>query len=214
MLAGAIGCLRVAEIVWSRRHERALASHGGRTVREKIFPAMAILHASVLIATPLEAAAWRRSSRPGRLGRVGRVARIGRAIASSRAVRGAALAALAGATALRAWKLASLGRAWSIRVLAFPDGARPVVTRGPYRFIRHPNYAAVIVELLALPLAAGAPVTALVGTALDAWILRARIRTEERELMRDTRYRTEMSAKPRFFPGLGPGLGPWLGPRT
>ena len=110
---------------------------------------------------------------------------------------------LAAATGLRVWTLRTLGEAWSVRVLSYPDGARPVVTSGPYRFIRHPNYLAVILELASLPLAGGAIVTAALASALDALVLSRRIPLEERELAADPAWRAAMLPRPRLVPRLG-----------
>jgi len=102
------------------------------------------------------------------------------------------------AQGLRVWCLASLGKFWNTRIFVLP-GSRPVV-RGPYRFLRHPNYVVVGLELLALPLAFGATVTAVLFTVLNAMILRVRIRTEESALFDVTGYADEMSERLRFLP--------------
>ena len=81
---------------------------------------------------------------------------------------------------LRYWAILSLGESWNVRVLVVP-GAK-LVRRGPYRFIRHPNYVVVAVEILTFPLIFGAWVTALVFTALNAAFLYVRVRAEERAL--------------------------------
>jgi methyltransferase len=179
-LCAAVGAQRLAELAWSRAHERRLARLGGRRVEERAFAWMAALHAAVLIAAPVESSLRRR--RPPRA----------LAIASG--------LALAAAAALRGWALASLGDAWSVRVIQFPDGKRPVIARGPYRFIRHPNYLAVIVELAALPLVGGAYGTALAATLANAALLARRIPLEERALFADARYRALMASKPRLWP--------------
>src|SRR5207253_11228146 len=104
--------------------------------------------------------------------------------------------ALGAATALRIWMLASLRRSWNVRVV------RPlrIVTHGPYRFIRHPNYLAVIVELAALPLAGGAWMTALVASLANAALLSRPIPYEEQLLFADRRYRRHFAPLPRFLP--------------
>jgi methyltransferase len=84
------------------------------------------------------------------------------------------------AQVLRGWAIAALGTSWNVRVWVTP-GMR-LVRRGPYRFMRHPNYLAVIVELLAAPLMFGAWRTALVVSVLNAALLRVRIPVEERAL--------------------------------
>jgi methyltransferase len=81
---------------------------------------------------------------------------------------------------LRIWVLASLGRFWTTRVLTIPNA--PLVRRGPYRWLRHPNYLIVELEMIALPLAFGAPVIALIFGLANAAILAWRIRVEERVL--------------------------------
>jgi methyltransferase len=81
---------------------------------------------------------------------------------------------------LRYWAILSLGDAWNTRILVVP-GAK-LVRRGPYRFIPHPNYVVVVVELLALPLVFGAWATAIVFTVLNAVVLSVRIREENRAL--------------------------------
>jgi methyltransferase len=77
-----------------------------------------------------------------------------------------------------------------------------VVTSGPFRYVRHPNYAAVFVEMLALPLMHCAWITAITGSLAHALVLSQRLATEERVLFSDAKYRAAMSGKPRFVPGL------------
>ncbi len=84
------------------------------------------------------------------------------------------------AQALRYWAVFSLGESWNTRILVVP-GAK-LVRRGPYKYLDHPNYVVVVVEILAFPLIFGAWVTALVFTALNAALLYVRIREEDRAL--------------------------------
>lgn len=81
---------------------------------------------------------------------------------------------------LRYWAIFSLGESWNTKILVVP-GAKPV-RRGPYRFLAHPNYVVVVVEIFAFPLIFGAWATALVFTLLNAALLRVRIREENRAL--------------------------------
>jgi methyltransferase len=74
------------------------------------------------------------------------------------------------------------------------------VTSGPYRLIRHPNYAAVCLEFLALPLAGGAPLSAASLSCLNALVLACRIRAEERLLARSPAYRRAFAGRARFIP--------------
>ncbi len=106
------------------------------------------------------------------------------------------LALLVLAQALRAWAIASLGRFWNTRIVVVP-GFRPVV-RGPYRFIRHPNYLAVVIEIFAVSVLCGAYLTALVFSALNAVVLHIRIREEEQALAEVAG--ADLGALPRFVP--------------
>ncbi|MBO0685742.1 MAG: hypothetical protein J2P45_21510, partial [Candidatus Dormibacteraeota bacterium] len=107
---------------------------------------------------------------------------------------------LAGAAALRWWCIETLGEAWNVRALV-PAGLRPV-TSGPYRFVRHPNYVAVALEFLALPLAGGAWASALVLSALHGLVLWDRVRDEERLLASIPGYEEAFRGRARFIPGV------------
>src|SRR5262249_21700127 len=132
---------RVFELWLSRRNARRL--RGAVEAGAGHTRVMALFHLAVLVACALE----------GRRARKHRFA----------------LMPLLGAQMLRYWAAASLGDRWNVRVLMVP-GAQPV-TKGPYRFLRHPNYLAVIVEMLTLPIYCGAPWTALFATLGNAVLL-------------------------------------------
>lgn len=97
-----------------------------------------------------------------------------------RAAVAGGLVLLGAAKALKFWAIASLGERWSFRVLVLPGA--PLVTTGPYRWMRHPNYLAVLGELLAIAVTLAAPLTGALSVAGFAWILRRRIQVEERAL--------------------------------
>lgn len=101
-----------------------------------------------------------------------------------RSVRVVALGVFVAAQPLRYWAIASLGDRWSTRVLVPPDEG--AVTIGPYRWLHHPNYVAVVGELAAAPLMLGAWRTAIWATVADAAVLRTRLRVERRALARVT----------------------------
>lgn len=82
----------------------------------------------------------------------------------------------------RAWVIASLGDRWTTRIITLPDA--PLVARGPYRFLPHPNYVVVAAEIAVLPLAFGLVTYALVFSLLNAAVLTVRIRAESRALKR------------------------------
>jgi methyltransferase len=81
---------------------------------------------------------------------------------------------------LRLWVLLTLGRRWTIRIIAV--AGEPLVRRGPYRFMRHPNYAAVAGEMAVVPLALGLPVYALIFSVLNAAMMAVRIPKENAAL--------------------------------
>ena len=107
-----------------------------------------------------------------------------------------ALALSLGAQLLRYWAITTLGQRWNTRVIVLPNA--PPVTGGPYRFVRHPNYLAVIVEIALLPLVHGAWRTALFFTVANAALLFVRIRVEERAL--GPRYAAAFEGRARFLP--------------
>ncbi|MDT7919377.1 MAG: isoprenylcysteine carboxylmethyltransferase family protein [Meiothermus sp.] len=85
------------------------------------------------------------------------------------------------AQGLRYWAIQSLGRYWNTRIIIVPGAKK--IAGGPYRYLRHPNYLAVALELLSLPLIFNAWITALAATLLNAWLLlTVRIPAEEKAL--------------------------------
>ena len=81
---------------------------------------------------------------------------------------------------LKAWAITTLGERWTYKVLVLPGV--PLVTGGPYQFVRHPNYVGVIGELIGMALITGARVTGPLGVVFFSWLLVRRIRAEERAL--------------------------------
>jgi methyltransferase len=104
------------------------------------------------------------------------------------------------AQVLRFWALRTLGSYWNISVLTTDGFAPRFVADGPYRFIRHPNYLVVIVEIATLPLVGGAVWTSILFSALNGIVLYRRIPLEESHLFRIPGYREVMGMKGRFFP--------------
>jgi len=110
----------------------------------------------------------------------------------------AGLVLMCAGIAVRQWAVATLGRFFTIDVRVQPG--QTVVEDGPYRWVRHPNYVAVFVELLALPLVHTAWITAILGSIAHVFVLRARITAEDRVLLANADYVARMGAKPRFIP--------------
>jgi methyltransferase len=102
------------------------------------------------------------------------------------------------AQALRYWAIVTLGRRWNVAVLVLPGV--PAVNAGPFRYLKHPNYVAVVIEGLAIPSMHSAFITAGVFTVLNAWLLRVRIRCEESALREHCEYADRLAARSRFWP--------------
>jgi methyltransferase len=150
---------RLLELVLSRRNERRLRARGAVERGRGHFPLMVALHA-LWIASTLVEGILRGPEVP--------------------ALWPVPLALFLLAQALRYWAVFSLGESWNTRILVVPDAK--LVRRGPYKYLDHPNYVVVVMEILAFPLIFGAWVTALVFTVLNAALLYVRIREEERAL--------------------------------
>jgi methyltransferase len=102
------------------------------------------------------------------------------------------------AKALKLWAVRSLGKYWTMRVLIVPGSH--TVTQGPYRYIKHPNYLAVLLEIAAIALAGKSIITFLIIFSLFSWILYYRVVSEEKALLQHTDYSQSMISKRRFIP--------------
>jgi len=103
-------------------------------------------------------------------------------LALDRPVDGFWLALFVAIEIFRIWVLATLGPRWTTRIIVLPDA--PLVRRGPYRFVNHPNYLVVVLEIAVLPLVFGLWQAALIFSLLNAATLSIRIRAENRALGR------------------------------
>jgi methyltransferase len=155
-----VGVERLCELVVSTRNAAWSLRQGGRETGRGHYPVMVLLHTGLLVGALVEA--WVR--RP--------------AVPPSLAVL--MLVLVLASQGLRWWCIATLGRRWNTRVIVVPD--LPLVHAGPYRLLRHPNYVAVVVEGLALPLVHAAWITALVFTVANAALLAVRLRVENAAL--------------------------------
>jgi methyltransferase len=108
------------------------------------------------------------------------------------------LALAIGAQIIRFYTISVLGKFWNARVIVVPE--RPVITCGLYKYIRHPNYLAVIVEIFALPMIHTAWITAIFFSILNAWMLTVRIRAEEQTLSKHCDYQDRFKSLGRFLP--------------
>lgn len=180
VLLGAVGAGRLMEMRISRRNQRRLTERGAARQAETHFPWMVALHTGVIVGAGTEVVLLRRPFFP------------------ALALTMGALFLLA--NVVRWWVIATLREHWNVQVM---DSTRlGIVTNGPYRWVRHPNYSAVFVEMLALPLIHAAWLTVLLGTLGHLEILRRRLAVEDAVLLASAEYRAAMGAKPRFLPGL------------
>jgi methyltransferase len=175
-LLAAVALERLAELRLSERNARRALARGGVEHGRGHYPAMVALHAAFLACCAAEALAF--PAPPPAVA----LAPVGGAVA---------------AQGLRWWAVAALGERWSTRVVVVP-GSAPV-TGGPYRWLRHPNYLAVVLEVACLPLAWGSWRTALLFSLANAALLRVRIRAEERAL--GPAWEAAFAGRPRLLPG-------------
>ncbi|MBB3455766.1 methyltransferase [Rhizobium sp. BK313] len=145
---------RLAELVYARRNTATLLARGAREIASEHYPYMVAMHAVWLIGL------W--------------------FLAAGRPISPVWFVVFMVLQGLRIWVLATLKGRWTTRIIVLPGAA--LVTSGPYRFLSHPNYAVVIGEIAALPLAFGLPLYALIFSLLNAAILTVRIRAENAAL--------------------------------
>jgi|SRR6185295_941878 len=179
ILIGLVAAGRLVELRIAGRNFRALLARGGVEAAPEHYRWMVLLHVAFLVACPLEV--WL----------------LNRPFVPMLGIPMLFLVLLA--AALRYWVIATLDGRWTTRIVCLRGV--PPVTGGPYRFLRHPNYLAVIVEMLALPLVHTAWLTAILFSALNAVLLRVRIRAEEAALTRFSDYGAAFSGRPRLLPG-------------
>ena len=160
LLIAAVAVERIVELVVSQRNLSWSRARGGVEFGARHYPAMVVLHTGLLVGCMVEA--MYRPFLP--------------------ALGWPMLTVVLAAQGLRWWCIGTLGHQWNTRVVVIPDAAR--VTGGPYRFFPHPNYIAVVVEGIALPLVHTAWITAVVFTGLNAFVLRTRIGIENDALAR------------------------------
>jgi len=160
ILVLAVGVERLAELRVARRNAQWSHERGGREYGGGHYPVMVALHTALLAGCLIEVVLAHRGFVP--------------------ALGWAMLVVVVAAQALRWWCIRTLGPQWNTRILVVPG--LPLITGGPYRWLRHPNYVAVIAEGIALPLVHSAWITATVFTAANAILLTARIRAEDAAL--------------------------------
>ena len=150
-----VAAQRLAELAYARRNTRYLLAEGAHEVGAAHYPFLVAVHALWFVAL----AVFVPADQPPVWG---------------------LLAVFVVLQELRVWVLATLGRFWTTRIITLPGA--PLVRRGPYRFVKHPNYLVVAGEILVLPLAFGAWQIAVIFSLANAAVLAWRIRCEEQAL--------------------------------
>ena len=160
LLILAVACERLAELVVSKRNAAWSLARGGKEFGRGHYPVMVAIHTLLLVGCVLEVWLLHRPFVPW--------------------LGWPMLAVALLAQVLRWWCISTLGRRWNTLVIVLPEEL--LVRRGPYRWIHHPNYVAVVAEGIALPLVHTAWLTALCFTVANALLLRVRIRVENAAL--------------------------------
>ncbi|OBI85550.1 isoprenylcysteine carboxyl methyltransferase family protein [Mycobacterium asiaticum] len=156
VLIWAVVLERLAELVVSRRNAQWSFAQGGKEFGRPHYVVMVILHTALLVGCLVEPAVLHRPFLPW--------------------LGWPMLVVALLCQGLRWWCITSLGKRWNTRVIVLPH--EPLVVRGPYRYLHHPNYVAVVIEGIALPLVHTAWLTALCFTVANAALLSVRLRVE------------------------------------
>ena len=172
---------RIFELDLARRNARRAFDRGAVEVGQAHYRVMVAFHTLFIVSCAAEAIVF-----PHSLPSV---------------VAWIALFAEVAAQALRYWAVSTLGDRWNTRIVVTPE--RAPVTTGPYRFMRHPNYLAVMIEIAAVPLIGGAIFTMIAFSIGNALILAIRIPAEERAM--GGQYVEALGSRRRFIPGLRNG---------
>jgi methyltransferase len=156
----AVGVERLVELVVARRHARWSIEHGGREFGRRHYPVMVAMHTLLLVSCVVEVWVAHRPFIPW--------------------LGATMVAVVVASTVVRWWCVSVLGKHWNPRLIVIPGA--PLIRRGPYRWVHHPNYAAVTAEVAALPLVHSAWVTAIVFSIANALVLTVRIHAENAAL--------------------------------
>ena len=172
---------RMLEVRISDRHKAEILKRGGQEHGDNLLGAVKVLQVSWWIAMIAEVWYFDRPFVP--------------------ALAAIALTATIAGQVLRYLSMQALQWRWTLPIMTMPG--MPVVTSGVYRYLRHPNWLGVILEIAFLPLIHTAYLTAIAFSLANAWLMSKRIQTEERALAENTNYAAAFANKPRFISFIG-----------
>ena len=161
---------RLVELRIAKANEKQMKAEGAYEVGARHYPLIVLLHTAFFVSLLVEVLVQKPTLSP---------------------IWGILVAVFLFTQVLRIWCLTSLGKYWNTKIIILPGA--DVVMKGPYRFIRHPNYVIVAIEIVVLPMMFGAYFTALLFTVLNAWMMSVRIPQEERALKDATNYTEKFS---------------------
>lgn len=176
----AVAVLRIFELRVSRRNQEAMVARGATRVNRPNFRWVVMVHTCALIGAAAEVIFLHRPFYT--------------------ILAAVMFAIFLGSNAVRLWVVLTMGQHWNVQVVDSTNLG--IVTSGPFRYVRHPNYAAVFVEMFSLPMIHTAWITAIAASVSYAVVISQRIAVEESVLLANPEYRTAMAGKPRFLPGL------------
>ncbi|MEH7255579.1 isoprenylcysteine carboxyl methyltransferase family protein [Neobacillus niacini] len=170
---------RLIELMIARKNEKWMKEQGALEFGTNHYPFIVLMHSLFFLVLVFEKIAFSRELSP---------------------IWPLLAAVFIFAQLMRVWAISSLGRYWNTKIIVLPNV--DVVRKGPYRFIKHPNYLVVSIELLVVPLFYGAYVTACLFTLLNILMLSVRIPAEERALRELTEYEGSFEKCNRFLPKM------------
>ncbi|WP_028402753.1 isoprenylcysteine carboxyl methyltransferase family protein [Ectobacillus panaciterrae] len=168
---------RIVELVIAKRNETRMKEKGAIEFGEGHYKYIVLLHISFLLSAAGEVLFFHKNISP---------------------LWPILLLAFTGTQLLRVWAISSLGPYWNTKIIVLPEAE--IIKKGPYRFIRHPNYTVVILEILLIPLLFQAYFTAMLFSVLNIFVLHIRIQEEERVLAAMTNYEKAFAKISRFTP--------------
>jgi methyltransferase len=168
---------RLAELTIAKKNEQWMKSKGAIEVGKEHYPFMVLLHSAFFLVMLLEVIWFSKELSP---------------------LWPVLLTLFCLTQLLRVWSLTSLGKYWNTKIIVLPN--TEIVKKGPYKFIRHPNYLIVVIEIILIPILFQAYWTAIIFSILNLWILSIRIPLEEKALLSETDYDEKFQKVSRFSP--------------